>query len=902
MVGTLVNRRCRLAFDNAQGAPLLITKLHVPKPRPGLVSRSHLIRRLDEGICLGGSLSLVSAPAGYGKTTLLGEWVAGCGWPVAWISLDEGDNAPPRFLAYLVAALRTVEEGIGRGVLGAFQDPKPPPIESILSALLNEIAAVPTCFVLVLDDYHVIKARSVHDALTFLLDHLPSQMHLVIATRTDPPLPLARLRARGRLIELRQSDLRFTSDEAGEFLNRFAGLNLSADHVAALVSHTEGWAAGLQMAAVSIRGRDDVASFVRAFTGSNRYVIDYLTEEVLQRQPESIQAFWLQTAILDRLSGSLCDAVTGGDDGQATLELLERENLFIVPLDDERRWYRYHHLFRDLMRQRLHRARPDLVSALHRRASEWYERNGLVAAAVDHALSSGDFERATRLLDGCVDVLWGYGEQAALLRWLDALPDEHVRAHPRLRVYHALVLFAAGQNDAAERSLQAAERAIDSISDRGGTELRGVLAAARAFIAFSQGDLSTIIRSSRQALDHLPARDLMWRSIANYTLGLAQRLSGNLGAAHQTLSKAVTLSSKADNSYITLVSQLNLARLQTQRGRLRRASEILRQALRLADEKGMLGLPVAGLLSAELGSILIEQNELGEAMGLLEKGAELIERGEDITALEMTRAFMVRGLYTKGDIGGAMDLIQEMEQVARQADVGPWLAHWIAALKLQVYVGRGDLAAAAQLSEELGLSVEDDPIYQREMVYSPLVRLFIAQGQPEAVMGLLGRLLRAAETEGRLGRVITTLALRALALQAQGEIEPAMADLSRALSFAESEGYVRIFVDEGAPMVQLLRRAASRGISPEYASKLLTAFDLAESGTCSSVQPLIEPLSQRELDVLRLLTTDLTLEEIAQELFVARSTVRSHTKSIYGKLNVHSRREAVRRAQELDLL
>ena len=426
--------------------PILATKLYIPPPRPKVVLRPRLIERLNEG--LDRKLTLISAPAGFGKTTLVSEWVAGSERPAAWLSLDEGDNDPTRFLTYLVAALQTIAPDIGEGVLSVLQSPQPPPTESILTALLNEITAVPDDFVLVLDDYHVIDARPVDAALTFLLEHLPPQMHLVITTREDPQLPLARLRARGQLTELRAADLRFTPSEAAAFLNEVMGLNLSAEDIAALETRTEGWIAGLQLAALSMRGREDVPGFIRAFAGDNRYIVDYLVEEVLQRQPERVRSFLLQTSILDRLSGPLCDAVTGQEEGNALLEALERGNFFVVPLDDRRHWYRYHHLFADVLHAHLMAEQPDQVPTLHRRASEWYEQHGSAADAIRHALAAEDFERAADLVELAVPAMRRSRQEATLLGWLKALPDELIQCRPVLSVAYAGTLLQAASSRA----------------------------------------------------------------------------------------------------------------------------------------------------------------------------------------------------------------------------------------------------------------------------------------------------------------------------------------------------------------------------------------------------------------------------------------------------------------------
>src|SRR3712207_13717 len=525
--------------------PILATKLYVPPPQPRVVLRPRLIERLNEG--LHRKLTLISAPAGSGKTTLVGEWVAAVERPAAWLSLDEGDNDPTRFRSYLVAALQTVAPDIGESVLGVLGSPQPPPTESLLTALLNEISTIPDDFVLVLDDYHVVDARAIDDALVFLLEHLPPRMHLVIATREDPHLPLARLRARGQLTELRASDLRFTLSEAAEFLNSVMGLGLSAEDIAALESRTEGWIAGLQLAALSMRGREDVSGFIRAFAGDNRYIVDYLVEEVLQHQPELIRSFLLQTSILERLSGPLCDAVTRQEDGRGMLEALERGNFFVVPLDDKRHWYRYHHLFADVLNAHLMAEQPDQVSTLHRRASAWYEHNALAADAIRHALAAEDFERAADLIERAVPAIRRSRQEATLLGWLQALPDELFRSRPVLSVHYAGTLLQSGQLDGVETRLRDAERWLDTMADMSEMvvvdeedfrRLPGSVAIYRAGIALVLGDVADTAKYTRRALDLVPQDDHLLCGSAAGRLGLAYWTSGDLEAGHRSYSRS----------------------------------------------------------------------------------------------------------------------------------------------------------------------------------------------------------------------------------------------------------------------------------------------------------------------------------------------------------------------------
>ena len=585
-------------------SPLLETKLYVPKWRTGLVPRARLIERLNRGAER--KLTPVSAPAGFGKSTVLAEWVArtpASERPAAWVSLDQSDNDPALFWAYFIAALQTVQSAVGKSALSLLHSPQPPPIESVLTILINEINAIQDDFALILDDYHVIDAELVHVAVTFLVDHLPPQMHLVIASRSDPPLPLARLRGRGELTELRAADLRFTPDEAAAFLNDVMGLSLSAGDVAALEARTEGWIAGLQLAALSMRGREDVPGFIRAFAGDDRYIADYLVEEVLQRQPERVRSFLLQTSVLDRLSGPLCDAVTAQEDGKGTLESLERGNLFVVPLDDKRQWYRYHHLFADVLQAHSIEEQPDRVPTLHRRASEWYEQNGLPADAVRHALAGEDFERAAGLVELAALAMLGSSQEPTLLEWLKALPDELVRARPVLSVYYAFVSFVGEGFEAAEARLRDAERWLDATADTSERpeapsaemvvvdeerfrSLPGAISVARAYHAGALGDVPGTVKYARRALDLLPEDDYLGRGTAAAFLGIASWTSGDLEAAHRTFADGMASFQMAGNIPWVIMGTLVLADIRTAQGRLHEAVRTYEQSLRLATEQG----------------------------------------------------------------------------------------------------------------------------------------------------------------------------------------------------------------------------------------------------------------------------------------------------------------------------
>jgi LuxR family maltose regulon positive regulatory protein len=939
--------------------PLLRTKLYIPPPRLEQVARPRLIERLNTG--LRRKLTLISAPAGFGKTTLVSEWIRSMEsdrWSAgvrskehtdatpptpcfAWLSLGEGDNDLTRFLIYLVVALQATQQAIearqepagnfGRGALSALQSPQPPPTEAILSALINEIAAISDPVVLVLDDYHLIEAQPIHDALTFLIRHLPPPpdgLHLVIATREDPPLPLARLRARGQLTELRAADLRFTPSEAAEFLNQMMGLDLSVEDIAALERRTEGWIAGLQLAALALQGtlvqrHKDVADFIQSFTGSHRFVLDYLVEEVLEQQSESVQTFLLQTAVLDRLIGSLCDALTGQTNGQATLEMLEHANLFIVPLDGERRWYRYHRLFADLLRRRLRQIQPEQVSTLHHRASEWNEQNGFADQAIEYALRAEDLHRAAHLLDEQADAIWQRGEHTRLRRWLDGLPIELVFSNPQLCILHAWNLLSSGQLDVAERSLRTAEAALDTGADRGTetslierdqlpgtdrTKLLGRAAALRAIFASYRGDVPAIIRFSHQALKHLPEQDLTWRSTAMIGLGDAYSLKGEYEAAYQARLESFEMSKAAGNFYHILIASLKLAVTLRVRGRLQRILEICQQQLQLANESGWAHTAVVGWLLAIWGEVLAELNDLDGATHQAEKGAQLTERGGDVMMLCWSHLCLMRVLLSKGELAAAQEIIQKLEDIDRESDLPPLVASPIAAWQARLWLAQDKLDAASQWVGERGLGADGDPTLLREMEYIVFARILIAQGRLDESIRLLQRLLEVTETGGRTFRVIEILMLQALAFQAKGDTDQAMAALERALTLAEPGGFVRIFVDEGLPMARLLYEAATHKVVPDYARRLLAAFPVVEpeqtalSKSQASKSELVESLSKRELEVLVLIAEGLTNPEIASRLFLSLNTVKVHARNIYGKLGARNRTQAVARARALGVL
>jgi ATP/maltotriose-dependent transcriptional regulator MalT len=951
------------------GDPLLTTKLNVPPTRSNLVVRPRLLERLEEGSR--DMLTLISAPAGSGKTTLLGEWVLGSELPVGWLSLDEGDNDPTSFFSYLISALQIVEPDIGEGILRSLHSSQPPPTQAVLTALVNEIAAISKRNVaLVLDDYHVIRNETIHAALAFLLEHLPPHVHLIIASRTDPPLPLARLLVRGHLTKLAAPDLRFTPEEVGSFVNEAMGLDLSAEDLAALEERTEGWAAGLQLAALSLRDREDVSRFISAFAGTDRHVFDYLAEEVLDRQSKDTRSFLLETSVLDRLSGSLCDAVTGQGGGQAKLEELERMNLLVVPLGDERRWYRYHHLFSDFLRQRLRQESPKLVFELHRQASAWHERNGTASEAIGHALAAlaaGDFDRAGDLTERLAGDMEGSGEVPALERLLRALPEEVLRSRPRLQIFYAVyALCGSGQFDAAEARLRDVERMLGlggvglseapssiptvAIEDEQLANRAGEVATVRAFIACVQADTKSAIGFGRRALTLLAKDNFSFRTVAAMNLAEAYLDSGDLVAASRAVGEALDVGRAARFPFRIARTLVQQGRLQAIRGRLSEAAETYERVLRLAAQHGeAVFLVEGGEAHIGLGELLLERDDLEAATHHLQGGIELLLKWSGLGSvtsrlLEGTEAHerasgpedvsvdfdaagplftgylaLARTRQAQGDMQDAFEALRKAEAIAQNPHIESRWKVRIEAWRARLYMAQDDVKAAGRWTQERGLSAEDEFEYspETELEYATLTRLLIAQGKHEEALRLLERLLEDAEAGGRGWSVIALLALKALALRRQKDELGALATLRRALTLAEPEGYVRTFAEEGKTMLDLLRRllrmqsreppGAESKVSPEYVGKVLEAcrVDVTAPTRASSrgtVGVFVESITERELEVLRLLDSELSNREIAQRLFVSLDTVKSHTKHIYAKLGVRARHQAVGRAKELGLL
>jgi LuxR family transcriptional regulator, maltose regulon positive regulatory protein len=871
--------------------PILATKLYTPPPRPNAILRSRLSRRLDEG--LSRKLTLISAPAGFGKTTLVSKWAGACQRQIAWLSLDEGDSDPARFLTYFIAALQTLAPTVGQWVLAALQTPQPPSPVAMLTSLVNDIAAIPASFILVLDDYHLVDATAVDNTLTFLLEHLPPQMHLVIATREDPNLPLARLRARSQLSELRAADLRFTLAEATDFLNRVMGLRLDTNDIIALEKRTEGWIAGLQLAALALQGQPaasgspGAAHFIHSFRGSHHFVLDYLVEEVWQQQPEEVQTFLLSTAVLDRMCGALCDAVVQDAtiSGTETLAYLERANLFVVPLDHERRWYRYHHLFADLLRQRLSQLGQAHTAELHRRASGWYEGQALDLEAFQHAAAAGDIERAERLLAGQGMPLLFQGAARPVLHWLESLPTAVLDAHPYLWVTYANAILFLSQIVGVEEKLQAAEAALAGVEPDDKTrDLIGYIATTRATIAVTQHQVEAIMTQSRRALAYLHPHNLPMRTATTWTLGYAHQLLGDRVAAGRAYTEAIAISREIGHFIVNLMATLGLGNIQEVENQLHLAAETYRQALQLAGDPP---LPVACEAHLGLARLAYEWNDLPTAQ---QHGTESLRQAQQIERTDrfvIGQLFMARLKLAQGEVTGAAALVAQAEQLARRQFEHQLPA--VTAVQVQLLLHQGNLAAAAELAQ-----THDIPLTQ--------ARVRLAAGDAAAALAVLDLWRQQVEAHGWQDERLKVRLLQALAYQAQGDGETAVQLLRDALTLARPGGFVRTFVDEGAAIAQLLAvMKAEGGGLKEYVHQLLNAFD-HELPSTRTPQPLVDPLSERELEVLHLIAQGLSNREIGERLFLALNTVKGHNRRIFGKLEVQRRTEAVARARELGLL
>lgn len=918
-----MNPDARNTPGQRQTMRLLRTKLFVPPPHPARVERAALLARLVEG--LAGKLVLVSAPAGSGKTTLVSAGLQRSGLPASWVSLDGRDNDPARFWTYFVAGVQTLFPALAENALAMLQSPQPPPIETILTELLNEIADLEGDFIVVLDDYHVIEADAIHQALTFLLENQAPQMHLVIATRSDPPLPLPLLEVRRELVRIGPSELRFEQPEAEAFFNQVMRMDLSREQVAELQRVTEGWVAGLHLAALSLQAVGDASRFIRSFSGGHRYVLDYLAQEVLYRQPSHLQDFLLKTSILERMCGSLCDQVIGsrepqGITAQAMLEHLEKAQLFIVPLDHERRWYRYHHLFREFLQAQLvKQAAAEEIRRLHSRASRWYETQSLISEAIHHALQAEDHRRVAGLIDDIAVEMFQRSELATLHGWLKQLPTEFLQERPRLRAVLAWVLLATSQTEQMEELLEAMENDLGGRADGSPdsfeqpAEVRGVLAEIACFrssMAFNRMDLQAVVQNSERARAYLtpevqqglytPATSI--RNVASFNLALAHEFSGRIRAAEELFREAVALSRMDNNLHLLPMAYSHLANLQVIQGQLHAARGTYHEAMEAAESAGRPS-PLAGMAYTGLGNLLVEWNQLDEAEKLLQQGLSLGRQWHQWEIL-ITGYFGLARIYlARNRVKEAKIAVDDLALQAKKFHMHLQDPQ-ISAYQAWVRIHCGEIEPALAWLETSSLDIDAEILFFQEDLALQQAQLLIAVERLEAGERLLNRLVSGTQAGGRTDRLIRAQALRAVARYRAGRSQPALEDLAAALAQAEPQDYVRAFLDQGPPMQALLeslRSQPERAGLQNYIDRLLSGFAETQH-PAPKAEPTTDLLSERELEVLKLLAQGLTNQEIAGRLYVSVNTVKTHVKGVYNALDVRNRTEAAARAQELGLL
>ncbi len=884
---------------------LLATKLYQPPVRHNLVARPRLVEQMS--VALQRKLTLITAPAGFGKTTVLSAWcdTLDTTIPHTWLSLDASDNDLTRFWRYVTAALQTIVPSVAEGIMPLLQELPPPPIESILTLLLNTLAASPHPMVLVLDDYHVITTQSIHGSVAFLLEHLPARVHIVIASRSEPELPLIRLRALDQLRELQANDLRFTGDEVVLFLNEVMGLNLSREQITALDTHTEGWVGGLQLAALSLQGRSDAETLIAAFNGRHRYIMDYLTAEVLQRQPPPMRAFLLHTAILDRLHASLCNAVTGREDGQYMLEQIEQANLFLIPLDEQRHWYRYHHLFAEFLRDRLRQEHGELVAELHRRACSWYEHAELFAAAIHHALAANDHEHAISIIEQVAQSMMLSGEVTTLLQWMAGIPEDATRSRPLFHLFYSGALTGIGQLDASEYHLQVARVALDNIKQHSDTPqveiqyLEGLYYTCYAALMGFRGDAAQTIALAQKAFSFLPDDNTFVHGAVFASLGNAYLFSGDFVKADEAFIEAINIGRGGQHSHILLASMTGQGYLQATQGQLRLSAETLKEAIRLGAKQGGQFSPSVGMAYTFLGELSYEWNDLDVAERYAHEGLELNKRWGYAGTLANGYTTLAMLQFARGNRDAALALMDYAVQAIKAYNMQQFTTMLIS-MQAWLYFKVGNPEAVAQWAHTYQPCTDDTFTFPQEFEHLFLLQILIAQERFAGASTIVEKLLPALETTGRLRSLTIGLILQARLKQAQGHSETALTSLVRALALAEPEGYIRTFIDRGGEeLIPLLRQAAARGLHPLYIHKLLTAFNGAEPRATARTASL---LSEREMHVLQGIAAGKSNQGLAQEFVVAISTIKTHLNNIYTKLGVHTRTQAIARARELGLV
>ncbi len=893
---------------------ILTTKLYIPPKKEGVVPRPDLVNRLNSG--LSSRITLVSAPAGFGKTTLLSKWVEQLEIPVSWVTLDEGDNDLVRFLSYFSSALMAIESTVGDDALALLQSPQQYSVDAVLTYLINDVAEYSSPLVVVFDDYHHIVEDEVQEAVQFVIENIPQHMHMVLSGRADPPWPLARFRSRGWLAELRAPDLRFTIDETKQFLQDVMGIDISEKDLLDLDSRTEGWIAGIQMAALSMKSQSDIPAFIRAFTGSHRYILDYLLEEVLSQQSVAIRDFLLKTSILEMLTGSLCDHITNRQDSALILRQLEESNLFLIPMDDARHWFRYHHLFAELLRSELRRTSSEEEADLHRLAIEWHEERGAIAEAMQHALISDNIPAAIQILERHALGLVFQGALGTVRRWLDSLPREVVEPRPWLCVAYAWLMLNLGQLDEFAGWVEMAETVLESsadITEAEGNHIHGQIASMQSYSAWLAGDLDLCVQRAQDALQLLPKDDHMARAWSASLLGSMLRETGVYSEAATALMESVNLSVEAGNYNLAIDALWELSGVYQMQGRLHKTFETCERALILEEEyvkKTGRRLPATGYTYTRLTSLLFERNELARAREYAQKAVDRISRWGQIDARVWSYLNLARvqqALHENEALESSLNIAQEAVQ-----NLSSLYRVHAESMEARIRLLQGDLEAAQEWADRSGLRSDDEIQIHDSLAYGILASILVSKGMHgekaslEEASKLLEKLGSLYEAVGAKTQLIQTLIQSSIVLYTDEELDSAIEQIGRAITLAEPEGHIRVFVEGGKPVADLLQMVPSRERRSGYVSSLLEAIsskpDVSEYEELAVGPALIEPLSEREQEVLRLLSTHLSSKEIARELYIAVSTVRTHIKNIYSKLGVHSRLQAVTEAERLGLL
>jgi LuxR family maltose regulon positive regulatory protein len=878
---------------------LILTKLYQPAPRPNQVERGRLVRQLNQGLGEGRALTLVSAPAGYGKSSLVAEWAGQAQRPVTWLSLDETDDDPPRFFRYFIAALQKIDAGVGFELAQALEANQFPQPDVLVTLLVNDLSGVKSGFLCVLDDFHHAQDPAIFQILGAFLNHQPPQMHLALVTREDPALPLARLRARGQLTEVRAADLRFSRDEIERFFRGALPANLTEKDVALLEERTEGWAAGLQLAGLSLRGHPDPSAFVEALSGSQRHIMSYLMEEVLKQQPPDVQAFLLHTAVLRRLNGDLCDAVTGRTGSAALLEQLLTANLFLIPLDEAQQWYRYHRLFADLLQRQLQLTQPEQYPHLHARASRWFENHGQPADAIQHALAGEDYARVVLLLETHISNLLDQGAMRRIETWLKDLPPEW-RAHsPRTSLGFGWVHLFRGNFESAAAYLKQAEDGL-AVSDPS-PALLAECRALRSNLMQSQGRIPEALQAGHAALEVLPPENERLQAMAWLGLGGGYRQAGNFTQAVDALQNAIRCGRQSGNLITSMLATSHLVLMCLDYGRLRFAAETASQMIDWMENAGGAPPPVVGALYGALGLVHYEWNQVERSREYFQRGIYSGMFSGHHASLIYNKTCFARLLQSEGDLESSARTLAEAQDLLRSGAPG-WLRPVVLAQQVRLLLAEDKIAETTALLSQSGVTAADPVTLRTQAIHLAYLRLQLKLGTEEALregVDLADRILAQAEPNQRFGAAIQASVIGAQLLAASGNVPGALQWLERAITLAEPEGYVRVFIEEGAPLAALLRRMEASA----FAEKLQGFFPAPAAEEAAPAHPgLIEPLTERELETLRLLAAGLTYAGIAGRLVVSVNTVRFHVKGIYGKLNAANRAQAIERARGLGLI